>query len=84
MSILLYTVILWMPALVIFPLTRLMQAYISSNHSQPYGDHLLIIRNMYHSNKIEISELNNYKKAIPGHSLYETAYRHTGYITLKT
>jgi hypothetical protein len=65
MSIILYILILWLPALLIFPLTRLIQAYISSNHSQPYSDHLLIFRNIYHSNKIAISELNNYKKKYP-------------------
>ena len=65
MNIILYTLILWMPALVIFPLTRLMQAYISSTDAQPYRDHLLIIRNIFRSNKIEISQLNNYKKQYP-------------------
>ena len=65
MNIILCTLILWMPALVLFPVTRLMQAYVSSNHSQPYGDHLLIFRSIFRSNQIEISQLNNYKKQYP-------------------
>ena len=73
MSTVLYELILWMPALVIFPLTRLTQADNSLNDVHEYSIPQFIAFNMYQDIHIKIRSLNDYKKILC-HLIYKTAY----------
>ena len=74
MSIILCTLVWWIPSLLIFPLTRLMRAYISSGDAQPQCGSSVINAPGLYSNNTEIFELNNYINQRTGIivSLYKT------------
>jgi len=78
MSNIFYELILWMPALVIFPLTRLIQVYTSFCDAHLNSHYLMSSRYKFPGNNKRIVDLKNNNKITSGHSVYETAVRRDG------